>query len=444
MKKRLFTMLLATTMVATLFGCTTTPQEEATPADTNTTEDTSEEEPVADIPTTPDLDGATLTLWMPPLGGGNVEIDDKAFWEGLLADRVAEMNGALTVEMVPWESYEEKYLTGISGGTGPDVGYMYNEMIKSYIDLGALEPLDAYYTAEELERYYYLDYGNIEGKQYTMPLIVGGARVLYCNMDILNAAGITEAPTTWAEFEEAGMAILENTDKIPLQQGWGGHFGDMNTDFYPYLWQAGGDLYNDAGELVLNSPEAVEAATWLYSLKEKGIIPESTTATDNSAKIDSFAAGDVGMIVSSSAEASRRLDDSFVWDFVPYLSKEEGEQGYTMAVSDALVLLSASENKEAAVELIKTITSVEGMDAFHTDLYPSPPVGEGEQYLDNPVFEEFYTSDQVEGLRTLPVVSGAVNVYTTLFSNMQLMMLGELTPEQALADTETYAASLTS
>lgn len=62
---------------------------------------------------------------------------------------------------------------GFSSGEGPDVGYMYLEMFNDFIEMGALEPLDAYITDADRENYLYLDKGFIKGKQYTMPFIVG-------------------------------------------------------------------------------------------------------------------------------------------------------------------------------------------------------------------------------------------------------------------------------
>ncbi|MGO0916360.1 hypothetical protein ACTPEM_24840, partial [Clostridioides difficile] len=35
-------------------------------------------------------------------------------------------------------------------------------------------------------------------------------------------------------------------DQWGLAQGWGSKvFGSLNWNWYPYLWQAGGDIYND-------------------------------------------------------------------------------------------------------------------------------------------------------------------------------------------------------
>ena len=125
----------------------------------------------------PDGKKTDLLLWLPPFAAGDDGALDKEFWTETLAPWAAENNVDLTIEITPWGNYEEKYLTGFSSGEGPDVGYMYLEMFNDFIEMGALEPLDAYITDADRENYLYLDKGFIKGKQYTMPFIVGNARM---------------------------------------------------------------------------------------------------------------------------------------------------------------------------------------------------------------------------------------------------------------------------
>ncbi|MBA7582206.1 hypothetical protein ES708_24130 [subsurface metagenome] len=53
----------------------------------------------------------------------------------------------------------------------------------------------------------------------------------------------------------------------------------MQYIWYPWLWQAGGDLYSpDLTKVAFNSPEGIEAAKFLYDLKFKDkVIPDITT-----------------------------------------------------------------------------------------------------------------------------------------------------------------------
>ena len=189
--------------------------------------------------------GVTLTYWTAPFGD-----NDAAFFEEQLADWKARTGAEVNIEVIPWDSYEEKYMTGVASGTGPDVGYVYNEMLYNYIDSGAIVPIDEYFTDEEKANYIYWDNGKVLGQQYLLPYVVGAPRILYANMDLLAEAGIDKVPTTWDELIATAKAVKEKTGKIGFDQPWGGYFGDLNEIYFPFLWQAGGELCDDEGKLL--------------------------------------------------------------------------------------------------------------------------------------------------------------------------------------------------
>ena len=110
-----------------------------------------------------DEKGKTLEVWLPPLSENQ---DDKDVWDRILDPFEEENNCTVNVTIVPWSNYEEKYLTGVTSGEGPDVGYMYMEMIHDFIDMGAVEALDDYLTTDDKDNFLYLANGEIEGHQY--------------------------------------------------------------------------------------------------------------------------------------------------------------------------------------------------------------------------------------------------------------------------------------
>ena len=351
----------------------------------------------------PDGKKTDLLLWLPPFAAGDDGALDKEFWTETLAPWAAENNVDLTIEITPWGNYEEKYLTGFSSGEGPDVGYMYLEMFNDFIEMGALEPLDAYITDADRENYLYLDKGFIKGKQYTMPFIVGNARILYFNMDILEQAGVTELPATWQDLVDVAVKIKEAglPGVMPFAGEWADPaIGALNNLYYPYLWEESMAL---VGTEVRNQ----------------------------------FIEGNIA-IASMDAKSGTVLTDAGVnWDFIPSL---EDETRATWIASDALIMNSASQNKELAASLIKYITSAEVMAKFHIEIAPFPPITRDEAYNDDERFKEMY--EDAEHLHTLPVANGAFKVMDTLYKNLQLMMLGDLSPEEAIQNTVDYAESI--
>ncbi len=88
----------------------------------------------------------TLSVWIPPL-----DDETEKNYVPLLDKFEEENNCELEFQIIPWDTYEEKYMTAINAGEGPDVGYMYVEMFPTYIDSGAVVDMEEYLTEEDYE-----------------------------------------------------------------------------------------------------------------------------------------------------------------------------------------------------------------------------------------------------------------------------------------------------
>ncbi|WP_054955636.1 ABC transporter substrate-binding protein [Paenibacillus dakarensis] len=394
----------------------------------------------------PGADGASgkagskqkLLLWMPPFG--TEETLDKETWSSILKPFEQENNVQVEIEIVPWGNYEEKYLTGISSGQGPDIGYMYMEMMSDFIDMGALEPFDSYLTDKDRENFHYLDKGLIQGKQYALPIVVGSARVLFYNKDILTKAGVEQPPATWDEFIAASKKV-KDAGFTPIQMQWGDKaIGALNSTFYPFLWQAGGNLFSEDGtKAAFNSPEGIRAATFVYNLKKEGYLPDSTTSMSEPQAIGEFKSGKTAFSIAPTNQGQEFTKANINWG---YLTSLKDRQQGTFAAADSLVMVSSSKNKELAAKLALYMLSGPSMTEFHK-MAPFPPVGKDETYQDDDAFKRIYEEDQ-NMLMTLPAVKGSAGIFDNLYKNLQLMMMGELTPEEALNESAKYADEMLS
>jgi multiple sugar transport system substrate-binding protein len=375
----------------------------------------------------PSVSVKTLKLWMPPFG--STETADSALWADILAPFEEETGVKVETTIVPWETFEDKYLTGVAAGTGPDVGYMYSTMIGDYVTRGILEPFDKYLSDEDRANYLFLDKGLVNNEQYSMPIVVGGAKVLYYNKDILAQAGV-EAPATWDEFVTASLAV-KASGVTPLVQQWGAPaFGAMNATFAPFLYQAGGKFFSDDGtKTAFNSPEGVKAAEFLYSLKEQGILDPSTTGQDEAQATQQFLDGKAAFLISADGTFAKASDAGLNFGFVNSL--EEKQQG-TFVAADTLVMFKTCPDMKLCTKLTNFMLSGPSMEKFHTVL-AYPPVAKDEAYAGIAEFKDLYS---VHGdiLIPLPVVVGGGPVYDVLYTNLQQMMLGKKTPMEALQD----------
>lgn len=397
-----------------------------------------------EAPSTPDAasgDKVDMLLWMPPFGSGDTL--DMEFWTKTMAPWAEENNVNLSLEIIPWGNYEEKHLTAFSSGEGPDITYMYNEMINDYIDMGTLEEMSGYFSQEEVDNYLHYDLGSLKGGQYALPFVVGNARLYYFNMDILAEAGITEVPTTWDDFITTLTAVKDaNIEGVsPLLQEWADPaIGALNNIFWPYYWQAGGEIFNDdASQLTLNDTgAAVTAAQYVYDLMNvHGVTGSDSLSLVEGDIVSLFGEGKAACVVLGANRGAGFTENGINWEILDSL---EGETKGTWVASDSLVMNSASQNKELAASMLKYITSPDVMEAFHTEVTAFPPISKDEEYLDDPKFRDMYENS--EYLHSLPVAPNSFKLMDTLYKNLQLMIMDELTAEEAVNQTIEYYNSL--
>lgn len=377
-----------------------------------------------------------LLVWLPP--NTKTSVLDIDFWTKTLAPWAEEHNAKIEIEIIPWGEYEAKYLTGFSSGEGPDVGYMYLEMINDYIDMGLLEDFNKHFTEEEKSQYIYYDQGFINGGQYAMPFIVGNQRLYYFNMDILNAAGVTELPSTWAEFRDVLLKVKEsNPNVVPFGQQWGdAAVGTMNTSYYPFFWQAGGELFTNGKFTLTDNDAALRSLQFLYDLRFKdGLIPDECLAWSSATLAQEFNKGRVACVVESTSAGKNKFGN-VNWQYVPSL-KDKTEAIWTAC--DSLIVNADSDNVDLAVELVKFMTSSEVMTEYHTKVTTYPPLTKSEPYSDDERFLPLL--EMTELYHTMPVAKGSAAVNERFFKSVQLMMMGELKPEQVIENVVKYVKS---
>lgn len=227
--------------------------------------------------------GETVELTLAYLG----DATQQATWEALFAE-FNKANPNITIKATGlaagnWGSYVSTVATQIAGGAKYDIVYVATEGQRLFTSKDLLLPLDDYIAADqEAIDDYYADvpanllewtqtYGSPDGQTYFIP---GGYNtvVMYCNIEVFEAAGATlpEADWTWDEFYEAGLAIKEN----------GGYIYPLGSDFpfvqtMPWLLTNGASTMDaDWATATYNSPEAVEAAEFVKKCIDDGISPE--------------------------------------------------------------------------------------------------------------------------------------------------------------------------
>lgn len=387
----------------------------------------------------------TLSVWLPPL-----DDETEKNYVPLLDKFEEENNCELDVQIIPWDTYEEKYMTGINANEGPDVGYMYVEMFPTYIDSGAVVDMSEYLSDEDYEEYLYLDKGEMMGGQYGVPIVTGNPFIMYYNKDILDELG-EKAPETWEDFKRICEKATKDTDgdgKID-QYGYAAGFnnGDMsplyllNSYYYSLLWQSGSDIYNDDLKSVRFNDEAgVKAVEYLKSLTP--YMPEdymSLAATDAFSSV--FGGGKAAFAcaraMQAQTESFKETYPDLNWDYVTSL---KGEQYGTFGAADCLTLMSACENKELGMKLIKYMVGSEVMTAYHKEHFGAPMTAD-EPYQGDEKLERILTEDR-DKWRPLQAGPCGSDILLNLTSQLQAVMSGDAEAKEALDEAADYSNEL--
>lgn len=423
MKKRLLAMILGTVMLLGLLaGC----------GGKGDGEDANVDAPGSSPSTTPgDSAGQVIRVWIPPYAKSDAELTDQMFWDQQFDAFEAENNCTVEVTILPWDGYKQKVTTGLISDQGPDVVYI--DTPYDLVESGAFEPLDSYFTAEETENYLYWDLGQILGKQYVAPMLVGNASVMYCNMDILKQAGFDRPPETWDELVEYCLAIKEKVPGVdPFLQNWGGTGkGVLMVSFLPYYWQTGESFLDGEGKPAINNAGGLATLEFLKGLQDKGIFDETITAVDNPK--DRFWEGTLAMYVGDTGSAKKTTEAGINWEVVPALKGPAGIQA-TWIAADSLAVASNSKNKDLAVKAMKYMLSAPVMDAFHEEMYAMCPITKDAKFYDDERFQSMYM-DQADIFHNWPSYANSDAFYDYLLKNIQSMYMGDLTPQQVLDDT---------
>ncbi len=315
---------------------------------------------------------------------------------GFTRDRAAEFNELhpeYNVEVTEFDSYNtvfEQAQLAIEDGNPPEIIHFFEAATQEALD--AVDPdgnpiftsvTDAIGDRTEIlgEPVVLGDvvsaatnYYTIDGQLYSMPWNTSST-TMFSNMDILNAAGITEPPATWAEVEAACDAIMALPD-APSEgcitwpnHGW----------FYEQsLGQMGADLVNNdngrsarATEIFLDSPEAVDYIQWWSDLEDAGHYVYTGVQRDWDGTSAAFQAQNVAMLIYSSSDTTALtnagVENGFEVrsSFMPYNQDVEYEGnligGATLWLANGL----SETEQEGALAFLNFFSNPENAAAWH-------------------------------------------------------------------------------
>lgn len=288
------------------------------------------------------------------------------------------------------------------------------------------------------------------GTVYGAPYYTDGA-LLYSRTDLLTAAGITEAPQTWAQMQSACDAVLA----LPQAAGvscYAGQFDKnegLTVNFSEAVASAGGSLFDADGQPTVDTPEALTALNFLVDGFESGMIPRDAITFQEEQGRQAFQEGKLVFLRNwpyiykslSASDGSSSVAGTFGVSAIP---GEDGPGVSTLGGRN-IAISSFAENKATALDFIAFFTSREQQEARLALSSRAP------------VFSEFFEDDAITAnypyLPTLltsldnaaprPKVVAYGATTAAIQDEIYAALTGDKSAESALADLQKKLADIT-
>jgi multiple sugar transport system substrate-binding protein len=336
----------------------------------------------------------------------------------------------IQIEVVNWDTLQQKLTTDIAGGTNSDLAIIGTRWLVEYVQSDLVEPLDGYMDDAFRQRFIgtFLSPGQIESVTYGLP-IAASARAMYYNKDLFAAAGVAEPPKTWDEVETAAAAI-----KASGAYGFGLQGKEIETDVYFYypFWSYGGELLDAEGKSGVSSDAGVQALTLYKSLIDEGLTQPEPTGNSREDVQNLFKQGRVGMMITApflAAQIKAEAPD-LQYGIVPVPS---GTTQATYAVTDSIIMFKNSANKETAWKFLDYVfTGGPRIEFTKQEGFLPTTVAEASDpyFADNAELKVFV--DLLPNAKFAPLIANWEGMAAAVSRQVQAVYLGQAEPKAAL------------
>ncbi|MCH7323087.1 sugar ABC transporter substrate-binding protein [Solibacillus sp. MA9] len=364
-----------------------------------------------------------ITVWAHPYTDGTTGEGD--MWKDLVANFEADTGVKVNFEQIPWANRDQKILTALAAGQGPDVFYVIPDQMPQYAEQQLILDISQYVSQEELSGFVptAIEATSWKGKQYGMPILQTAESLIY-NKDILKELGVDEnsLPTNWDEFK----ALAEKAKAAGYYAFSYAGGGSLNNTIYPFLWQAGGNVIDADNNILINSPESVKAFELINEMYTKGWIPQdSITALEH----DSLYYGGKLLAVNGSGISVNYLLAEKPFEFVIAPPLKDAEQ-LTYGTVGMFVGSAISKNPEAAAEFMKYITNAENQRTFNNITQYIPTRDEAKDIFEAQPFMA-QLSEYTKYAKPGVIHPEGRNIMPLVQAEIQAMLEGKQTPQEA-------------
>lgn len=295
---------------------------------------------------------------------------EQAAFEQLVQQFEAEHDGVeVELNVVPYDQMFTNIDAQLSTGDAPDVFRVDYGNLGVYSSQEQLLDVSPYFDDAEIEQFTPAMWEAVsyDGVPYGVPHQTDVSALLV-NVPLLEAAGVTDIPTTqdeawtWDEFAEVA-AVLRGSlpaDQYPFAVNWqqGG-----TPRWLSWLYQADGALLDEDGVTpAIDSEAGAEALDFTRSFFENEWVPP-TSSVKASTYADAFFTEEKVAMVFAGSFLVPDIDNlaGFEWAATPMPVQDRGA---TDLGGNALVATRDTDDPELAAEFLRFMVESENMTAF--------------------------------------------------------------------------------
>ncbi|MDR2930523.1 MAG: sugar ABC transporter substrate-binding protein [Propionibacteriaceae bacterium] len=297
--------------------------------------------------------------------------DEKAAYQAAIDQFTADTGVTVDVIVTDADQYATKLQAAIAGNQVPDVFYVEQGSLQSYVNSGVL--MDITDKVEELDvdlsniwqygvdsyRYDGTLQGTPDGRLYGLPKDVGPFAMGY-NKTMLEAAGIPlpdqDKPYTWDEWTSVMKQLTKDTDSDGAIDQWGTGL-NVSWNIQGLAWSNGADWTNaDKTEVTVDTPEMAQALQYIADMTN---IDKVTPSSSEAATLDTYQrwmAGDIGFFPIGPWDVSTYNKLDFDYDLMPFPAGSTGKPA-TWIGSLGIGVSQTTGNPDAAVKLAAYLSS---------------------------------------------------------------------------------------
>lgn len=224
-----------------------------------------------------------ITLWYYWENEGH----QKALGEMIEKYNSGQSDYKLTAKYVPFADFKKQLSIGASASELPDLVLLDSPDHASYASMGIFADVTEKF---DVSNYYEGPVASctIDDVLYGVPF---GCNCLglYYNTDMLEAAGIAEAPQTWDDLKAAAEKLT--TDKVSGLAFCSLQNEEGTFNFLPWLWSTGASSYE------MNTEGGIKALTYIKDLVDSGVMSKECINWTQGDVMNQFISGNVAMMV---------------------------------------------------------------------------------------------------------------------------------------------------